>query len=106
VRRENLDTWVYRARGGLDEPEPVRVGADDDLDAVSFLVSDAPALERTEQMADAAFAALELEEPHVESITGSRSSGTLAFFVSVESDRASGNAWFDADGELVEAARS
>jgi hypothetical protein len=101
----NVDRFVYRTRGGLDAPEPVQVSVTDDLDAQSFRVADTPALSLGEEMADAAFAELGFEGPHVESVTGSRSTGEVRFQMAVESDRARGQATFAADGTLVEAAR-
>lgn len=106
VQRGNLDRYLYLARDGLGAPEPVQVSASDDLDAAAFLVGDVPALGRTEEMADAAFASLGFEEPHVESITGSAVLGEVVFHMSIESARASGSARFGADGGLIEAARS
>jgi hypothetical protein len=103
--RDNVDTYVYRARGGLDDPEPVQVSIDDDLDARAFRVADTPALSRSEEMADAAFAELGFDGPHVESVTGSRSTGEVRFQMTIESDRARGQATFAADGTLVEAVR-
>lgn len=106
VRRDELDRYVYRARGGLGDPDPQQLGADDDLDAMSFRVSEVAAFERTEEMADAAFAALGFEGPHVESIVASVVAGEVRVQMSIESDRARGWARFDSEGELVEAARS
>lgn len=106
VRRGDLDRYVYRARGGLDEPEPLQVSVDDDLDAMGFLVSEVPALGLTEAMADAAFAALGFDGPHVESIVASVVGEEVWIQMSIESARARGSARFDAAGELIEAARS
>lgn len=106
VQRGNLDRYLFSTRDGLGDPEPVQVRASDDLDAAAFRVGDVPALGRTEEMADAAFAALGFEEPHVESITGSAVGGAVVVHMSVESARASGSARFGADGALIEAVRS
>lgn len=101
----NVDRYVYRARDGLDAPEPVQVSVADDLDAQTFLVADTPALALVEEMADAAFAELGFDGPHVESVTASRSTGDVRVQMAIESDRARGQASFTADGALVEAVR-
>lgn len=104
--RQNLDRWIYRARGGLADPEPVQVSVADDLDAQTFRASQLPALERIEELSDAAVAALELDEASVESIVATVVQGSPVLLVSVDSPRARGTARFTGDGTLVEAARS
>ena len=68
-------------------------------------MADTPALTRSEDMADAAFAELGFDGPHVESVTGSRSTGEVRFQMTIESARARGQATFAGDGTLVEAVR-
>lgn len=104
--RQNLDRWIYRSRGGLDDPEPVQVSAADDLDARTFRASQLPALARVEELSDATFAALELDAASVESIVGTVVQGSPILLLSVESPRARGAARFTGDGTLLEAARS
>ena len=106
VERRNLDRWLYRGRGGLGDPEPVQVSADDDLDAQTFRASDVPALSRSEELADAAFAALDLESASVESIVATVVQGEVNLILSVESPRARGNVRFAGDGTLIEAVLS
>ncbi|QGG96488.1 hypothetical protein [Actinomarinicola tropica] len=104
--RQNLDRYVYRARGGLGEAEPVQVSARDDLDAQSFRSSELTALDDVEGLADAAVAALDLEQASVESIVATVVQGEANLIVAVDSARARGSARFRGDGSLVEASRS
>ena len=100
---ENLDRYVVR-RGEVEQVEPIRLAAGDDLDTQTFPVSGL-ALDEVEAMVDAALA----EFPaggYVSSMTVSRLADGVAIQLALESPRAAGTARFTGDGELVEVTRT
>lgn len=99
----NLDRYVVR-RGEVDEVEPVRLSATDDLDATTFLASEV-ALDRIEEMVDSALARFD-PAGYVTSMSVGGTSGSLTIHMSLESPRATATATFTGAGELVEVTRS
>ena len=104
TRRRNVDRYVSRG-GRLDDPEPVRISASDDLDARTFRPSDLPALDDLEGVADRAIEALEFGDAHVDSINVGVRNGAPVLSVHVSSPRSVGTAVFDGDGALLGAAQ-
>lgn len=101
---ENLDRYVVR-RGDVDTVEPIRLSASDDLDQQTFPVSSL-ALDRVEQMADAALADFD-RDGYVTSLSASQvSEGEITFRLALESARSTASATFTAEGELIEVTRS
>jgi hypothetical protein len=103
--RGNVDDYVSR-NGHLGDPAPVRVSATDDLDGRTFRVSQLPALDHLEDVADDSIAALGFDDAYVTSIDVSVTDGTPGLRVSVGSPRATGTATFNADGQLLSAVRA
>lgn len=102
---ENLDRYVVR-EGGIDSVEPMQVSADQDVDAETFPASRV-AFDRIEEMVDAALAEFGSEGAYVSSLNVSLwSEGQIVFYLGLESPRASGNALFDAEGQLIQVDRT
>ena len=105
ARPANLDDYVVR-EGELSEPRPVQVSGTEGFDSLLFTAEDVPALERLDEVGDAAAEALEIDDGVVTSVVVTRAGETLRMLVSVESPRARGTAVFTPEGDLIEAARS
>jgi hypothetical protein len=99
----HLDRFVVR-RGSVDDIEPIRLSADDDLDAQTFPVSGL-ALDETEAMVDAALADFD-EGGYVSSLRADRQGDETAIVLALESPRATATATFTAGGELVAVTRT
>ena len=106
VVRENVDRYTLTGRDGIRDVSPVRVRADEDLDADTYRLSDIPALDDLEALSDAALEALSLDEGHIESIQVLVVMGAPQVHVSVESPRAGGRVIFAPDGTVQGARRS
>jgi hypothetical protein len=102
-QRRNVDRYVSRG-GGLGDPEPVQVGASDDLDARTFRPSELPALGDLERLADEAIDALGFEDSYVDAIDVGVRDGAAVLAVHVSSPRSVGTAVFDGAGTLLGAA--
>jgi hypothetical protein len=102
-QRRNVDRYVSRG-GGLGDPEPVQVGASDDLDARTFRPSELPALGDLERLADEAIDALGFEDSYVDAIDVGVRNGAPVLAVQVSSPRSVGTAVFDGAGTLLGAA--
>ena len=104
ARRRNVDRYVFRG-GALEDPEPVRISAADDLDARTFRPSQLPALGDLEGVADQAIAALRFEDAYVDSIGVGLRNAAPVLTVHVSSPRSVGTAVFDRAGTLLGAAQ-
>ena len=105
VRRDQLDRYVVSG-SAIREVAPVRVSADDDLDARAFRVSSAPVLFDLEAAGDRALDELGFEGGHVESASVRVGQGEAQLSLSISSPRAQGFAIFGGDGALREARRT
>lgn len=103
----NLDRFVYE-NGDMQSTEPVQVSASEDLDALTFPLS-VFALDRLEEMVDAALIAYDAEGGYVDGLRLDRrdrsdaEGGGVAYeiLITLESPRSSAQASFTADGELI-----
>jgi hypothetical protein len=105
VRRDQLDRYVVSG-SAIRDVTPVRVGANDDVDAEAFRVSQVPVLVDLEAAGDRALAELDFEGGHVESASVRVVQGAVQVSLSVSSPRAQGFATFEADGSLRAAQRT
>lgn len=95
----NLDVYTWR-EGSLGGPEPVRLSADDVLDAVVFDPT-AVAFDRIEAMADLALDEFGEPDGYVATIGVRRRSEQVVIDLVLESARASAGAELTAAGELI-----
>lgn len=99
-----LDDLIY-TEDGLGSPAPVKVGADDDLDAMAFTVQDVAGLRDVEELVDTALARTRYEGGYVESVTVARTVSAPEITVAVVSPRADAMVAFTADGRFTKVDR-
>ena len=104
-RTDRLDDLTYTA-DGLGDPSPVKVGADDDLDAAAFTVQDVAGLRDVEELVDTAMARTRYEDGYVETITVTRVAAGPEINVAVSSPRADAVVVFTADGRFTKMRRT
>ena len=100
---ENLDDYTWR-EGELDTPRAVQLSATDDIDSEAFPIQSV-ALDRINEMVDAALAEYDTEGGYVTTLSISPSFESEVvepvFRLNLESPRSTAIATFDADGELL-----
>lgn len=104
-RPDQLDKVAF-GEDGLDGPSPMKVGAADDLDGISFTVQDVPALEDVVKMVDTALAETKLHNGYVEKIQVTRTASAPEISVVVRSPRADALVTFKADGRFTKVTRA
>lgn len=99
----NVDSYVWH-NDSLDEPEPVRLSAGDDLDAAVFSPASV-AFDDIEVMTDRALDEFGEPDGYVTTINVHRLQEQVTIAMSLQSARADGTARFTAAGELMSVER-